>query len=190
MHAIDPGAFCRNDAQPGDAATQQPKPDGRKKAQEAYVRPAEDFRAPIGASRHCFALRFFAPFCGPLVGENSLACVEKGRDGSPSRPQDRWESRSENRKPQSRGASLPAGGLFRRTLSRNQAEENLGWTRMDTDTEARTSHRWKSETPPNGDRQESARTGTTCSEHPCLFVSIRGSNESSRLRSSRFSFPP
>ena len=41
---------------------------------------------------------------------------------------------------------------------------------MDTDTEARTSQCWKFATPPNGDRQESARTGTAWSEHPCRFV--------------------
>ncbi len=78
----------------------------------------------------------------------------------------------------SRGNSVESG-----EPSQNQAEENHGWTRMDTDTEARTSQRWKFATPPNGDRQESARTGTAWSEHPCLFVSIRGSNESSGLSS-------
>ncbi len=53
---------------------------------------------------------------------------------------------------------------------------------MDTDRVERTSRRWKSGTPPNDDRQGSARTGSACSEHPCSFVSIRGSNDLIRLK--------
>lgn len=67
------------------------------------------------------------------------------------------------------------------TSSRNPAEGNHEWTRMDTDPEARTGPDWKSETPPNDEHQESARTGTAHSEHPRPFVSVRGSNESIQL---------